>query len=31
MSKLYIIAHEKVKLIIRQCQTNLQYDPRQDC
>lgn len=31
MSKLYIISHEKVKLIIRKCQTNLQYNPINDC
>ncbi len=31
MSKLYIIAHEKVKLIIRKCQTDLLYNPIPDC
>lgn len=31
MSKLYIIVHEKVKNIIRQCQTNLHYNPVNDC
>lgn len=31
MSKLYIIAHEKVKLIIRKCQTDLSYNPLVDC
>lgn len=31
MSKLYIIAHEKVKFIIRKCQTDLTYNPIPDC
>jgi hypothetical protein len=30
LSKLYIIAHEKVKLIMRKCQTNTQYNPMKD-
>lgn len=31
MSKLYIVAHEKVKLIIRKCQSDLTYNPLADC
>ena len=31
MSKLYIIAHTKVKTILRKVQSDLQYDPMPDC
>lgn len=30
MSKLFIVANQKVKLIVRKCQTNLQYNPIKD-
>lgn len=30
MSKFYIIAHEKVKAIMRKCQINPLYDPTED-
>ena len=31
MSKLYIIAHTRVKTILRKVQTDLTYDPTDDC
>ena len=31
MSKLYIIAHTRVKTVLRKVQTDLQYDPTNDC
>ena len=31
MSKLYVIAHTRVKTILRKVQTDLTYDPTDDC
>lgn len=31
MSKLYMIAHARVKAVLRRVQTDLNYDPTDDC